>query len=190
MSAWELPEALEVGGTFYNIRTDYRAILDILRAYNDPELDSYEQNLILLDIIYEDCNLIPEEHLNEAAQKASEFIDAGIKEDKSKPKPRSMDWEQDAPLIIPAVNGVAGAEVRAMKYLHWWTFIGYYMEIKDCLFSQIVSIRCKRAKGKKLEKYEQEFLKENKDLITLRQQYSDEEEQAKKEIMKLLDGGG
>lgn len=189
MSAWGLPEALEVGGVHYAIRTDFRVILeDIFPAFSDPELDSYGVAMVLLEVLYIDYDTIPEEHKQEAVTKALEFIEAGIKEDKSKPKIRSMDWEQDAPLIIPAVNRVAGCEVRTEKHVHWWTFIGYYMEIRESLFSQIVSIRTKRAKGKKLEKYEEEFVKENRELITLKQNYSEEEEQAKAELIKLLDG--
>ena len=49
-----------------------------------------------------------------------------------------------------------------MQYLHWWTFLGAYMEIGESLFSQILSVRMKKAKGKKLEDWEREFYKENK----------------------------
>ena len=38
MYAWELPTSLSVGGQDYEIRTDYRVILDILTAVNDPEI--------------------------------------------------------------------------------------------------------------------------------------------------------
>ena len=55
-----------------------------------------------------------------------------------------MDWEQDAPIIIPSVNRVLGKEIRALPYLHWWTFMGAYMEIGESLFSQVVSLRKKR----------------------------------------------
>ena len=36
MYAWKLPTFLNVGGRDYKIRTDYRVILDILAAMNDP----------------------------------------------------------------------------------------------------------------------------------------------------------
>ena len=42
-------------------------------------------------------------------------------------------------------------------YIHWWTFMGYYMSIGECLYSTILSIRDKILNGKKLEKYEREF---------------------------------
>ena len=42
------------------------------------------------------------------------------------------------------------------------------MEIDDGLFSQVLSIRQKLAKGKKMEKWEQEFLKNNQKLCELK----------------------
>ena len=79
-------------------------------------------------------------------------------------------WEQDAGMIVPAVNRVAGCEVRALPYLHWWTFLGYYMEIGDGLFAQVLNIRQKKSKGKKLEKWEKEFYRENKKIIDLKKE--------------------
>ena len=87
-----------------------------------------------------------------------------------------MDWEQDAPLIVPAVNKVLGGEIRSMPYLHWWTFLGAYMSIGESLFSEVISIRRKKAKGKKLEKHEQEFYRDNKSLVNMKQRYSEEEQ--------------
>ncbi len=76
---------------------------------------------------------MPPKDWQEASRKACEFIDCGIKND-GKPRPRIMDWEQDAPIIIPAVNKVNNAEVRATDYMHWWTFFGLYMEIGESTF--------------------------------------------------------
>ena len=64
-----------------------------------------------------------------------------------------MDWEQDSAVIIPAVNKVLGKEIRSMPYCHWWTFLGAYMEIGDGVYQQILQIRQKKLKGKKLEKW-------------------------------------
>jgi hypothetical protein len=73
---------------------------------------------------------------------------------------------------------VLGYECRSVEYLHWWTFMGAYMEIGgDCAFSQIVSLRSKLAKGKKLEKYEREWLRQNWDLVTLPTKYTAEDEE-------------
>ena len=69
---------------------------------------------------------------------------------------------------LPAVNKIAGFETRGRQTIHWWTFYGWFMEIDDGLFSQVLSIRQKLAKGKKLEKWEQEFLRNNQKLCELK----------------------
>ena len=105
-----------------------------------------------------------------------EFIDNGVCDKKNNPK--TMDWEQDANILIPEINKILGYEVRNPSVkTHWWTFLGAYMGISESLFSNVVRIRYKKAKGKKLEKYEQEFYKENKSLIDFEQknQRSNEE---------------
>ncbi len=53
-------------------------------------------------------------------------------------------------MIVPAVNKVAGKEIRTVPYMHWWTFFGYFMESGECLFNTVVGIRSKKAKGEKL----------------------------------------
>lgn len=173
-SAWEFPTSLNVGGVDYEIRTDYRVVLDLLTALSSPDLadddnkmTAYMQSRVIMEIMFPDCDSIPMEHWQEAIDKVSEFIDMGISEDANKPK--SMDWEQDAPILIPAINRVLNCEIRAQKYMHWWTFLGAYMEIGESLFSNVVHIRQKKAKGKKLEKWELDFYKENKSLIDFKQ---------------------
>ncbi len=186
MSAWKLPTSLEIGGVGYSIRSDFRATLDILMYFNDPEYEMDEKWEICLDILYEQYEEMPAEHKEEAAQKAMEFIDMGIKGD-GRQKPHTMDWEQDAPIIIPAVNKVLGSEVRAVPYMHWWTFLGAYMESGESLFSQILSIRQKKVKNKKLEKWEQEFYRENKAFVDLKKKYTEEEKELQEQLKALLD---
>lgn len=186
MSAWDLPVSLEIGGTGFSIRTDFRDILYILECFNNPNYLDEAKQLIMLEVLYKDYKDIPVERYEEALTKAKEFIDMGMAEDKNKRKPTLMDWEQDAPLIIPGINKVLGQEVRSLPYLHWWTFLSAYMEIGEGIFSSVINIRQKKSKGKKLEKYEQEFYKENKHIIDLKRKESDEEKEAKDEVRKLL----
>lgn len=187
MNVWNFPTSLNIGGIEYEIRTDYRVILDLLMALNDPELSdsdkkvsAYMQSRVILEIMFPDCDNIPQEHIQEALDKVAEFIDMGIGDDSKKPK--TMDWEQDAPIIIPAINKVLNKEIRAEKYMHWWTFLGAYMEIGEGLFSNIIHIRQKKAKGKKLEKWEQEFYKENKSLIDF--QHKEKRSNEEKEMLR------
>jgi hypothetical protein len=61
------------------------------------------------------------------------------------------------------------------------------MEIgSKCLFASILDIRTKKAKGKKLEKHEQEFYRDNRALIDLERKYSAEELEDKKALDDLL----
>lgn len=135
-------------------------------------------------IIYPNWETMPGSAYQEACQKAVEFIDYAVTD--KRPKPRTMDWQQDAPLIIPAVNKVAGKEVRAMEYLHWWTFLGYFMEIDEGIFSQVLAIRQKKTRRKKLEKWEKEFEKNNAALVKLNKVVSKEQQREKESIMKWL----
>lgn len=184
MNIYELPTTLNVAGTDYPIRTDFRVIIDILIAMSDPEMEDWERQEVMFQIIYPEHESVPPERHNEACKKAAEFIDYNISSGKQKPK--TLDWEQDAPLIIPAVNKVAGKEVRALEYLHWWTFLGYFMEIEDGLASQVWAIRQKKAKGKKLEKWEKEFERENRELVQLKRPYSAEKQREINSIEKWL----
>ena len=97
-----------------------------------------------------------------------------------------MDWEQDATLIIPAVNRVVGREIRADKYMHWWTFLSAYMEIGECTFTHILSIRQKKSTGKKLEKWEQDYIRDNKDVVLLKDKLTEQEKREREEDEKAL----
>jgi len=164
---YELPTSLSVGGADQPIRSDYRAALDICAALSDPDYSDEDKAEALLKILYEQPETLTD--IDEAVRQALWFLSLGDDSPPpDTPRPKLMDWKQDAPLIIGAVNRVAGAEVRALPYLHWWTFIGYYMEIGDCAFASVVSIRNKQAKHKKLDSYEKEFYRENRRMIDFR----------------------
>lgn len=131
-SAWALPTELKIGDEMYPIRTDYRAILDILRAQSDEELTDQEKTQVLFEILFLDPQNIPRKNLEEACKKAVEFIDCGIKDDGRK-KPRLMDWEQDAAIIAPAISNVVGKDIRSVDYMHWWSFMGAYRIVCECV---------------------------------------------------------
>jgi len=184
---YELPTSVEFGGREWAINTDYRDILNVLVAFDDPELTDAEKGYVCLYNLYVDYDEIPRDQMQAAYDAAIEFIDHGHPDDK-KPTKKTMDWEQDASLIFPAVNHVAGFEVRSADYIHWWTFMGYFMEIKDSTYSTVLSLRQKKARGKKLEKYEQEYWRNNRGICELRNKET-EEEKAEKERLKQLLGG-
>ena len=165
-----LPTSLNVAGEEYPIRTDYRVILTIFAAFNDPNLNDREKFTICLSCLYK---VIPDDY-EEAMKQAMWFID-GAELLGNGSSVRLMDWEQDEGMIFAAVNRVAGKEIRAVEYLHWWTFLGFFYEIGEGRFATVVGIRSKMAKGKQLTKEERELLRDSGDTIKLKTRYSDEE---------------
>lgn len=167
-----LPKSLKVNGIEYKIRSDFRVALLIFEAFNDVELNNIEKAQICIECLYEE---IPEDTEN-AYKKAVWFLDGGDTPKSEPLRRKTFDWKQDESLIFSAVNKSAGFETRSVEYIHWWTFLGYFSEIGDGLFSQVVNIRTKKAKGKKLEKWENEFYRTHKEMIDIKQIYSAEEQ--------------
>lgn len=187
MMIFDLPTSVEFGGKEWEINSDYRDILTILAAFEDEELDDKEKVFVCLYNFYPDFENIPKEQIKDAYEKAFEFINRGQDESKKNNK-RTMDWEQDAPIIFPAINSVAGYEVRSVDYLHWWTFLGFFMEIHEGTCATVFSLRQKKARGKKLEKYEQDFWNHNKDICVLRRKETAEDKAEKERLNALLGG--
>ena len=181
---YDLPKSLTVCGSEYEIRSDYRAVLDICAALSDAELANQEKAFVALGIFYPGFQEMPQEHYQEAMERCFWFINCGD-DDQNRRAPKLMDWEQDFRYIVAPINRVVGQEVRAIPYLHWWTFISAYYEIGDCLFAQIVRIRNKKVKGKPLDKEEQKFYRDNRQMVDFKAKYTE----AENELMKLWGGG-
>lgn len=176
--SWELPMSVTLGGGEYEIRSDYRAALDICAALADDGLNGQEKTAAVLAIFYPED--IPPECQQEAVERCFWFLNCG-EEPEQRPGPRLVDWEQDFQHICGPVNRVLGEEVRAVKYMHWWTFLAAYMEIGDCTFAQIVGIRDKLARGKSLDKQEREFYRRNRKQVDFKRKYTGAEEALLKE---------
>lgn len=175
---WNLPLSVEINGIDYKItnKCDYRMVLDVICALNDNDLSEEDRIRTALYIFYEDISDC--EDIEKAIKEMYKIIAYGEEEsEEDKNKPRLMDWEHDFQNIAPPVSRILGYDVRTPeKYTHWYTFLGGYMEIGECTFSTIVTIRSKRAKGQKLDKWEQNFYKENKNKIDLPLNLTNEEQ--------------
>jgi hypothetical protein len=184
-----LPKQLNINGTDRAIRSDFRVALLIFQAFNDADLDIREKYQVMLECLYEDYNSIIQDDLEEALKMAVWFLDGGNDSNNEYTPIKSkkvMDWEQDEQIIFSAINKVAGFETRSTEYLHWWTFLGFFNEIGEGLLTTIINIRQKKNKNKKLEKHEQEFYKENKQLIDFKIKHTKEEQQEIDFINNLL----
>lgn len=172
ISAWELPTAVVFGEKSYAFHADYRDVIEIFSYLEDPDLPEYLRWQVVLALFY--AEEIPPEHRQAAMEYLVLFINCG-KAEQGKPAPKLLDWEQDALTIVADVNKVAGQEIRAMPFVHWWTFMAWFHAVGEGQLSTLVAIRSKLRQGKKLEKWEQDFYRENKDRVDLKKQYSQQE---------------
>lgn len=175
---YDLPKALTVCGGVYEIRSDFREVLDVIEILNNAELKEQERGYLALLFFYPDLQNIPHENYQEALRQCYWFINGGKYDAQTVHKPsRLMDWDQDLPYIIAPVNRVIGHEIRADSYLHWWTFLSAYMEIGDCVFAQIVRVRSLQSKGKPLDKSDSEWYRSHQELVDMKQAYTSEEQE-------------
>lgn len=170
---WGLPESVEVGGREWAIRSDFRAILDIVSAMGDPALDKEQRALVALTVFYPDLGDMPYADYAEAFGRLRAFVDGPGAHGKTGGQ-RLMDWEQDFPLIVSPVNRVLGYECREREHVHWWTFLAAYMEIGECLFANVVSTRRKKARGK-MDKADRDFYRRNRALVDFRARESEDD---------------
>lgn len=189
-----LPETLSVNGVDYPIRTDYRNVLQVFVAFADLELEGWEKWVVAVFLLFEGFHSTDEVlgaveegfNINEAGKQITWFIFAGAQNDKKEELP-TYDWEQDEQMIFSAVNKVAGTEVRELPYLHWWTFLGYFNEVGEGIFTFVVGIREKINRGKKLEPHEREFYSKNKEMIKVDRARTLEEKEEETKLNSLLE---
>lgn len=171
---YELPTTVDIFDRTYNIRNqgDFRTILIINKTLYHPDFTQDEKYMAVLSLFYDGLDDVSDvlnefetpELLQEAIKQVMIFIACG--EDDTvgyKINYKLFDWEKDEKLIMASINPMLGQgqDIRTFKYLHWWTYISYFMGIKESPLSNVVSIRDKIIKHKKLEKYEQEFRRDN-----------------------------
>lgn len=190
----KLPKSVVIGGEKHKLRSDYRNVLQVFEAFNDPELEQAEKWIVATYLLLKPFTCAKDVYaamqdgfdMQEAMRQIMWFISAG-QPDKEIAELPVYNWKQDEQIIFSAINKVAGKETRKLKYLHWWTFLGYFREIGEGDFSFIVGIRNKLNKGKKLEKHEKEFLFRNKELIKLEKPKTREEQEQEDAYNALLD---
>lgn len=179
---YEIPTSVMIDGVEYHFRNDgdFRVILDCFQALGDVELTPQERLLAALIIFYDNFNTVDElssvEDFDELISKMFWFFNCGSDSTSTKSQHKLVDWEQDSQLICSAINKVAGKEIRAEKYVHWWTFMGYYTAIGESPIATIIHIRDKILSGKSLEKYERKYKMENPQYFTWNSKTVDENE--------------
>ncbi len=190
----DLPKTLEVDGVEYPIDSDFRTAYKINIDFADKWGCDDEQLGKVYSCLY---NLYGEridgkwvakipENTEEALRKAIWFLDGGDNYKLKKNNIKVIDFEQDANLIFPAINVLIKTEVRELPYLHWWTFLGYLQNApQDTMFSTVMNLRQKKAKGK-MDKYDRQMYNEYKGIIEIKQKLSEEEQRELEEEERLV----
>ncbi len=169
-----LSDSVTVSGTDYAIRSDFRTVLDILVMLSDPDLNNADKTEALLRMFY--VQRPPETAA--AVEAAVRFINP---RQNAPNRPNLVDWEQDFPLMAAPINRILGFDCRGSTELHWYSFLSAFLEIgSETLYGRVLRVREKLKTGKKLEKYEREFLRRNRDLVLLPSRCST----AEQEILK------
>lgn len=181
-----LPTELEVNGRMEPIRWEYTAVLDIIAAMNDPELADDEKTFTSLWILFENFEKFRNDDYEPAFDALFSFMNNGMTEQEGSAV-KTVDFEQDYNLLIPAINRVAGTEIRTHNDIHWWTFLSWFMEIGECTYSTVLTIRSKRKKGKTLEKWEQEFYDANREMVDIQRRLTEAEKEKERWLNSLLD---
>ncbi len=181
-SRYRLPTEASFGGRVYTLHADFRNILDIFSCLDDPDLPEMIRWLTALSLFY--APEVAPCHRQQAMEYLAWFLRGG--EEESAPGPKLLDWQQDADAIIAGVNKTASCEVRAAPFVHWWTFLSWFHAMEGGQLSTIVSIRDKLARGKKLEDWEKDFYRRNKQKVDLKKRYSAEERAQQEKLKKML----
>ncbi len=179
MNLWYLPHQAEFGGKAYPIHADFRDILEIFSYLQNPDLPEFIRWQVALRLFYEE---VPEDK-ERAISYFCSFVQGGRE---ASAGPKLLDWEQDAPVILADVNKVAGQEIRALPFVHWWTFLSWFYGIGDGQLSALVSVRDKLRRGQKLEGWERDFYRQNKQQVDLKKRYSREELRERQALNDLL----
>ena len=186
MNPWTLPTALPVAGQDRPVQTDFRDVLDILAWLDGPDdtLRPDERWYVALALFYRDFDALPPAAWPEAARAL-----AGCLAGPQAEGPRLIDWQRDAGLIVAGVNRAAGCEVRALPYLHWWSFLGWFAAMEPGALGTVVAIRDKLHRGRRLEGWELEYYRAHRDQIDLRPAPTAAERAERDRLLALLDGG-
>jgi len=157
----QLPDAIEIDGVEYKIKTDYRGCLRILQALEDPELSEQERCFVLIDNLFEE---IPT-NVQRAVDLGLKFINTGdeVVEPEEEPM-RLFSFDHDGNFIYAAFQQTHGIDLEQTT-IHWWKFMALFMDLgSETAFCQLVSFR-KRIKSGTATKEELKEYRNNPELF-------------------------
>lgn len=179
-----LPEAVEIDGQEYEINTDYRVGLQIMTAFEDPNLTGFEKQAVMLRLLYP---AVPSD-ARRASELAVKFLNCGQEakqSDEESDATRYYSWSQDARYIMSAIEQTYQIDLSTAG-LHWWRFSYMFLDLhEDCFFSRLIYLRKQKEKGK-LTKEEKEWYYSMREVVDLPEVYTSEEQAAINKFMAQL----
>lgn len=179
-----LPTAVEIEGVEYQINTDFRVSLQIMAAFEDPELTGFEKQAVMLHLLYP---VVPPD-ARRASELAVKFLNCGQEpkqSDEEADTTRYYSWPQDARYIMAAIEQTYHIDL-AQANLHWWRFSYMFLDLQEnCFFSRLIYLRKQKAKGK-LTKEEKEWYYSMREVVDLPEIYTSEEQAAINSFMGQL----
>lgn len=157
----QLPSIIDIDGRRWPVRTDFRACLKTILAFEDPDLTSQEKQAILLRNVY----LETPPDFEKASKAAIKFLNGGQESEEADGQ-RLYSFSKDASFIYSAFRQTHGVDLTTAQ-MHWWQFLALFMDLgADTVFCNMVSFR-KRYQNGKLTKEERREYNENRDLFDL-----------------------
>ena len=181
MDTYQLPQRVTLEEIDYDLNTDFRQILKIFRVFDDESLPLIVRWLVALRLFYRQEVARP--HRQAAMEYLGQFLRCGAPDTPGQPLYR---WDTDGPAIIAGVNAAAGQEIRALPYVHWWTFLGWFHAIGQGQLATVVGLRQKLRAGRKLEDWEQDFYRQNRALVVMSSPLTAAEATEKARLNRLL----
>ncbi len=179
------PTKLTVGDEEIPIEADFRTAIRILLAFDDPELAEAEKRAVACELLYRQ----KPGDMAKAYQRAVWFLNRGKETDgrSGGGDGAPYSWEHDAPYIYTAIRQTYGLDLETTPDLHWWKFLGMFLDLGECFFSRILYYRAGRRAGK-LTPEEQRAVAGMRDAIDLPVRLSAEERAELEAFERALDG--
>lgn len=180
------PESVEIDGVEYEINADFRVGVEIMLAFEDPDLTDSDKQYVMLNLLYKE---IPPD-IAKACELAVLFLDCGEERTDGEcgDATRLYSFSHDAKYIYSAIRQSHGIDLETVKYLHWWKFCYLFMDLReDCFFQQMLHLRRQKSEGK-LTKEERAVYVRMHDILDLPAQMTAEESEDVDEFMTLLMG--
>lgn len=185
-----LPDSIRINGEDYPVDTDFRTGIEIITAFEDPDLSDNEKAMVLIGRLYKE----KPQDLQEAISKGVKFLDGGEDQSDSPSSHQGMrlySFTKDARIIYAAFRQTHGIDLQTER-LHWWQFLALFMDLgAETTFSNLVNLR-RKVKTGKATKEERKAAREMGDMFEIPDTDTRtlEEKIAADKFMRLLKGNG